>query len=131
MLKYNKKLIDISDTEKVVLLNFKNGGNKEFLISDISKIYLEINKRSKFILAFYFLIPSFFVFVLTDDYLITLIMLFIANLFFFYFDKHTNQKFKFELIIKNSNLEIHSFRFDYHLKSKIIDSITRIKKIQL
>lgn len=128
MLNFNKKLTDISDTEKVLLLNFKNGSNKEFLISNIVKIHLEINKRNKLILAFFCFVPSFFVFVLTDDYFLPLIILLSVNLFFFNLNKFTSHKFKFKLVVKDSDLEIHSFGFDYQLKNKIIDSISRIKK---
>lgn len=128
MLKFNNNLIDISDTEKILLLNFKNGSNKEFLISNIVKIHLEINKRNKLILAFFCFVPSFFVFILTDDYFLLVIVLLSANLFFFNLNKFTNHKFKFKLIVKDSDFEIHSFGFDYQLKNKIIDSISRIKK---
>lgn len=130
MFRFNKKLKDISDTEKGLQLNFKNGSKKEFLLSDIVKMHLQIKKKNKLIFAFFCCVPSFFAFVLRDDYLLPLTMLLIASLFFFNLSKSTNHKFKFELVVEDANRKIHSFAFDYRLKNKIIESIARIKKTQ-
>jgi hypothetical protein len=50
-----------------------------------------------------------------------------ANLVFLIINNFTHNKFKFILIIQDSNLVIYYFKFDYRLKNQIIESISRIK----
>ena len=128
LLKFNQKLIDISVTEKRIILKKKNGSELEFFITDVVNIYIEINKKDNLIYAIVFGLSSFVAYLYSDTYGLLLIILLYTNLFFLIINKFTHHKFKFKLIIKDSNLEIHYFKFDYQLKNKIIESISRIKK---
>ena len=114
-------------SEKNLILELKNGIKYEFLISDLVKIYVKINKRSKFIYVVFFGISSIVAYLYSDTYWLFLIIFLYASLLFLTINNVTHHKFKFKLIIKDSNLEIHNFKFDYQLKNKIIESISRIK----
>ena len=127
MFNLNQKLIDISVSEKVLVLNLKNGSKQEFLISDLVKIHIEINKRSKLIYVIIFGISPLVSYLYSETFWLFLIILLYANLVFLIINNFTHHKFKFKLIIKDSNLVIHYFKFDYRLKNQIVESISRIK----
>lgn len=126
MLNLNKKIEDISVSEKKLVLELNTGIKQEFLISDLVKIHIKINKRSKFIYLVVFGISSIVAYLYSDTYWLFLIIFLYASLLFLTINNVTHHKFKFKLIIKDSNLEIHNFKFDYQLKNKIIESISRI-----
>lgn len=126
LFKINSKLIDISIEEKSIVLKQKNGTQTEFLISDINKIHIEVNKRSHLNYLIIIGITPFIVFLYLETYLLFLTILLYANLVFLIIYNFTHHKFKFKLIIKDLELKIHYFEFDYKFKNIITESISRI-----
>ena len=118
LLKFSQNLVDISVNEKTIVLKQKDGYERVFLISDIVKIYIEINKRSKLIYVIIFGMSPFVAYLYSETYWLFLMILLYANLVFLIINNLTHHKFKFKLIIKDSNLAIHHFKFDYQLKNK-------------
>lgn len=127
LLNLNKKIVDISVSEKKLILELKNGIKQEFLITDLVKIYIKIKKRSKFIYVVIFGISSIVSYLYSDTNWLFLIIFLYASLLFLIINNITHHKFKFKIIIKDSNLEIHNFKFDYQLKNKIVESLSRIR----
>lgn len=127
LLKFSQNLVDISVNEKTIVLKQKDGYERVFLISDIVKIYIEINKRSKLIYVIVFGLSSFVAYLYSETYWLFLMILLYANLVFLIINNLTHHKFKFKLIIKDSNLVIHYFKFDYRLKNQIVESISIVK----
>lgn len=128
MLNFKQKVIDVSVSEKVLILYLKNGSKQEFLISDVAKIFIEINKRSKVFYAIFFAFTSIIVFVSSDECFLLLSIFLSTTLFVFALYKFKYNKFKFKLIIKDVDQKIHQFGFNYQLKNKIVDSISTTKK---
>lgn len=132
-MKYQKKLKDlyIKDlyiSETLILFCLKNGNQQEILISDIVKIYIEINKRKIFKYTPLFILPLFLLLFSFDGYMLVIISMLYLNLIIYLVNKVITQKFKFKLIIQNSNLEKLEFKFKRDIKYKIIDTISLIRK---
>lgn len=127
LLKFNQNLVYISVNENTIILKQKDGYEREFIISDVVKIYIEINKRSKLIYVIIFGMSPFVAYLYSETYWLFLMILLYANLVLLIINKFTHHKFKFKLIIKDSNLVIHYFKFDYRLKNQIVESISRVK----
>ena len=132
-MKYQKKLKDlyIKDlyiSETLILFCLKNGNQQEILISDIVKIYIEINKRKIFKYTPLFILPLFLLLFSLDGYMLVIISMLYLNLIIYLVNKVITQKFKFKLIIQNSNLEKLEFKFKRDIKYKIIDTISLIRK---
>lgn len=126
-LKYNPKLTKIVVSEEVLVLCLKNGRNQDFLISEIVKIHLEISKSKWLTNLIAFILISIVLLISSHDYIWLITIFLYAMLFFFTLKTFTNQRFKFKLIVKVSNQEIHQFGFKYDIKNNVIDSISKIK----
>ncbi len=127
MLKFNRKALDITTSEQALILYLKNGSRKEFLVSEIVKIHLEITKISKLKYVILLVAPASLMFLSTDKYILLLIVLIYTSMFFLTQNNLFYHKFKFKLIIQNLNKEIYQFGFENHLKYKAIDAISLIR----
>lgn len=127
-MKYQKKLVDLNISETLVSLSLKNGNQQEILISEIVKIYIQINKRKIFKYTPLFTLPVFLLLFSMDEYMVIFISILYLNITIYLINKVVTQKFKFKLIIQNSNLEKLEFKFRNDLKYKIIDTISLIRK---
>lgn len=127
MLNRNTKINDVLVTDNSIIIQFKKGAKRELIITEIVKIYLTINKKRNLISIVFFtssLITLFYS--LDESLLITIVFLYLIFIYFI-FRNDKIFRFKYILIIQNSNSETYRFRFEYHLKDKIINAISSVK----